>query len=326
MKKLTAVFTAGMALVLGASAVLATAPGSTRADLKRFRHVFVIMMENTGYRSLIGNPNARWINAAAATYGLATHYFGVSHPSQPNYIAATSGSTNGVDGDITVTLKVRNLVDQLEEAGKTWKDYQQSFSLCGGNTLADECGNQLYERKHNPFISYQDVQMNPDRMTNIVDLSRLETDLDSGNVADFSWISPDQCNDMHGRDAPRIDSCSYNNEQLLISAGDLFLKSWVEKIMASKAWTENSVIFITWDESDFPYFDGSGCCDAVPGGGHVMTLVILRSDLKPRRSDTPYNHYSLLATIEDGWRLACLVNTCDHANVPRMTDLVGSGP
>ena len=69
------------------------AGGGNRADLKNFQHVFVIMMENTGYKSLIGNPNAPWINHAATTYGLATNYFGVTHPSQPNYIAATSGST-----------------------------------------------------------------------------------------------------------------------------------------------------------------------------------------------------------------------------------------
>src|SRR5207244_5511524 len=68
----------------------------SRSSLKNYQHVFIIMMENTGYKSLIGNRNAPWINPAAATYGLATNYYGVSHPSQPNYIAATSGSTNGV--------------------------------------------------------------------------------------------------------------------------------------------------------------------------------------------------------------------------------------
>src|SRR5215470_6391638 len=76
------------------------------------------MMENTGYDSLIGNPNAPWINFAAATYGLATSYFGVTHPSQPNYIAATSGSTNGVVDDSDVTIDVPNIVDQIEASGR----------------------------------------------------------------------------------------------------------------------------------------------------------------------------------------------------------------
>ena len=64
---------------------------SSRQDLKNFQHVFVIMMENTGYDSLIGNPNAPWINQAVAKYVVAIDYFGVSHPCEPNYIAATSG-------------------------------------------------------------------------------------------------------------------------------------------------------------------------------------------------------------------------------------------
>src|SRR5690349_16088401 len=87
------------------------ASGDNRSDLKNFQHVFVIMMENTGFDSLIGNANAPFINFAAQTYGLATNYFGVTHPSQPNYIAATSGSTNGVTSDDDVTINVPNVVD-----------------------------------------------------------------------------------------------------------------------------------------------------------------------------------------------------------------------
>src|SRR2546427_6642027 len=175
--------------------------GGNRSDLKNFQHVFVIMMENTGYDSLIGNPNAPWINNAAARYGLAKTYYGVTHPSQPNYIAATSGSTNGVPDDNDITINVPNIVDQLEAHGKTWKGYMQSLSLCNGNLLAHACGNQLYERKHNPFVSYQDVQTNPARMANIVDFSQFSTDLAHNKVPNFSWVSPDQWHDMHGRAA-----------------------------------------------------------------------------------------------------------------------------
>ncbi len=78
----------------------------SRSSMKNFQHVFVIMMENTGFDTLMGNPNAPFINAAAANYGLASNYFGVTHPSQPNYIAATSGSTNGVANDNDTTINV----------------------------------------------------------------------------------------------------------------------------------------------------------------------------------------------------------------------------
>ncbi len=302
---------------------------NSRSTMKNFQHVFIIMMENTGYDTLIGNPNAPFINAAAANYGLATNAYGVTHPSQPNYIAATSGSTNGVADDNDTTIDVPNVVDQLEAKGKTWKAYMQSYSLCT-TKLDHACGNQLYERKHNPFVSYVDVQTHPARMANLVDFSQFANGLASGQVPDYVWISPDQCHDMHGRYDPG-DPCDYSQVQGLIAAGDAFLESTVSAIMHSSAWTGNSVIFITWDESDYTgagfngFGDDSGCCDSVPGegGGHVVTLTISHSDHRPRQSDDPYNHYSILATIENGWKLGCLAFTCDTENVEPMSDLVG---
>ncbi|HYM51236.1 MAG TPA: alkaline phosphatase family protein [Candidatus Limnocylindrales bacterium] len=293
-----------------------------------FSHVFVIMMENTGYGSLIGNPNAPWINYAAATYGVATNYFGVTHPSQPNYIAATSGSTNGVPDDNDITVNVPNIVDQLESHDKSWKAYMQSLSLCNGNLLAHACGNQLYERKHNPFITYQDVQSNPARTANIVDLSQLSQDLANGTVPNYAWISPDQCHDMHGRAATPADPCDFSQVQSLIATGDTFLQQTVSAIMSSSAWNDNAAIFITWDESDFTgsgpfgFGDTSGCCDANPGGGHVLTLVINGGHQEAGSSDVAYNHYSMLRTIQDGWHLGCLAFTCDRQNVRAMRDLV----
>ena len=301
-----------------------------RSDLKNFQHVFVIMMENTGFNSLIGNSNAPWINAAASQFGVADNYFGVSHPSQPNYVAATSGALNGVFNDNDITIDVPNIVDQVEASGRTWTAYMQSMSLCA-TKLDHACGNQLYERKHNPFVSYLDVQSSPARMANIVDSSQLDADLASGSVANYVWISPDQCHDMHGRGGPSTDPCNFSQVPSLIATGDTFLSQTVGKIMASPAWNGNSVIFVTWDESDFTgsgdngFGDDSGCCDSVPthGGGHVLTLVISHSDHSSRSSSVAYNHYSMLATIEQGWQLGCLAFTCDSANVSPMSDLVG---
>ena len=313
-----AVLSAALVALVGGP-VSASDPGS-RSDLKNFQHVFVIMMENTAYKGLIGNPNAPWINFAANNYGLATDYHGVSHPSQPNYIAATSGALNGVFNDNDITINVPNIVDQIESSGRTWKGYMQSLSLCT-TKLDHACGDQLYERKHNPFVSYKDVQTNPARMANVVDFSQFAADLAGGQVPDYSWISPDQCHDMHGRST--AGACNFGNVQGLISTGDTFLSDTVSAITSSSAWTGNSAIFITWDETDFPFVDVSGCCDAVPGGGHVVTIVISHSDHAARTSSVAYNHYSMLRTIQDGWRLGCLGFTCDTANVPAMSDLVG---
>lgn len=316
------------AMIAGSGSVAAD---SSRTDLKNYQHVFVIMMENTGFGSLIGNPNAPWINSAANTYGLAARYFGVTHPSQPNYIAATAG-IQGADNDADETLTMPNIVDQLESNGKTWKAYMQSLSLCT-TKLDHACGNQLYERKHNPFVSFADVQSSPARMANIVDSSQLSADLAAGTVPDYVWISPDQCHDMHGRFSrtPDSDPCSFPHVQGLISAGDTFLSNTVSSIMSSSAWTGNSVIFIAWDESDFTgtgfnmFGDDSGCCESVAGqgGGHVVTLVISHSNHAAVTSHVAYNHYSLLRTIQDGWQLGCLGFTCDTAKVPAMSDLTG---
>src|SRR5258708_1062214 len=281
-----AIVLALLVMLVAPLAVLAQASSGdgNRSDLKNFQHVFIIMMENIGSQGLIGNPHGAWINPAAATNGLATNYFGVSHPSQPNYIAATSGSTNGVADDNDTTINVPNIVDQLEANGKTWKAYMQSLALCNDNLLAHACGNQLYERKHDPFVSYADVQSNPARMANIVDFSQFSSDLASNNVPDYVWISPDQCNDMHGRAGPSGDPCNFGNVQGLIATGDAFLSSTVSAIMNSHAWTGTSVIFITCAESDFTgsgpfgFGDTSGCCDANPGGSHVVTFTISHSD------------------------------------------------
>lgn len=283
-----------------------------------FQHVFVIVMENSSYSGLLGNPDAPWLNQAARTYGLASSYYGVAHPSQPNYLALISGSTQGVRSDETITVNAPDLVDQLEAQGHSWKAYMQSL-FAQGNTdkLAPQAGD--YARKHDPFVSFADIQRSPARMANIVDFSQFAADLRENTVPDFAWISPDLCHDMHGRAAQQPgDPCA--DPHLLTTRGDAFLHTTIDEIMHSQAWSGNSVIFLTWDESEFG--DGSGCCDASRGGGHILTLVISRHALAPRSSSALYNHYSLLATIEDGWGLGCLANTCDTANVHPMNDLL----
>jgi hypothetical protein len=315
-----------LAMICGTASVSAD---STRPDEKNWQHVFVIMMENTGYDTLVGNTNAPWINSALATYGSATNYFGTTHPSQPNYIAITAGLT-GANSDVDETLDVPNLADQIEASGRTWKSYNQSFSLCATPTQ-HACGNQLYERKHNPFVTFADIQSNPARLANIVDLTQLDADLASGNVPSYSFIDPDQCHDMHGRAATPADPCDFSQVPSLIQAGDAFLQDTVTKIMSSSAWNGNSVIFIQWDEADFTgsgfngFGDDSGCCDSVAGqgGGHVVSIVISHSNHAPATSGTAYNHYSVLRTIQEGWQLSCLGATCDTANVPSMASLTG---
>ena len=136
-------------------------------------HVFVIMMENTSYDDLLSpsNQNTKFIQQLAANNGLANNYFGVTHDSLPNYIAATSGQTWGSNSDDTAQAPLfnhQNLVDQLEAAHVSWKAYMENLPFPGD--LIDETSDGLYVRKHDPFLMYPDVYNNPARADNVVPL------------------------------------------------------------------------------------------------------------------------------------------------------------
>lgn len=296
-----------------------SAPSASETPGPPRDRVVIIVLENHG-ASVVGDPAAPWITAAAAQYGLATNYTAIAHPSQPNYIALTSGSTQGVAGDGTVNLGVPNIVDRLESAGKTWKAYMQSLPVGGNAAKLASSARTLYARKHDPFVSYTDVSSNDARMANIVDLEQLATDAAAGALPDYAWVSPDQCHDMHGIGTQASSPCTVpQTSKGLIAAGDAFLSTWVPRILASPGWTDRSVIFVTWDEGEDG--DTSGCCGVSKGGGRVALLAITSGG--PRTSSTPYNHYSLLATVEDRLGLDCLGVTCDTSTVKSMTDLVG---
>ena len=117
---------------------------------------------------------------------------------------------------------------------------------------------------------------------------------------------------MHGRAATPADPCDFSQVQALISTGDAFVQGAVNAIMKSSTWTGNSVIFITWDESDFTgtgpfgFGDTSGCCDADPGGGRVVMITISHSDHSARSSGVAYNHHSMLEPLRAGGNSAVL--------------------
>ena len=186
------------------------------------------MMENTSYDDLLSpsNPNTTYIQHLAATDGLADNYFGVTHVSLPNYIAATSGQTWGSNSDDISQAPLfnhENLVDQLEAAHVSWKAYMESLPYPGD--LVDTTPDGLYVRKHDPFLMYPDVYQNPARADNVVPLTQLSTDLSTGKVPQFVWITPNICNDMHGG----ATACPFPNsptdpaQATLYKDGDNFL-------------------------------------------------------------------------------------------------------
>ena len=316
--------------------------------------VFVIMMENTSYDDLLSssNPNTTFIQQLAANNGLATDYFGVTHVSLPNYIATTSGQTWNSNSDDTAQAPLfnhQNIVDQLEAAGVSWKAYMEDLPFPGD--LVDSTPDGLYVRKHNPFLMYPDVYNNPSRADNVVPLTQLSTDLSTGNVPKFVWITPNICNDMHGG-APSCPFPSSPTDPLqaaLYQDGDNFLSTWVTAITHSKAWTGHSAIFITWDEGGFEDEAPFGPTDIRPGpdspilpatpadpttggggdlaggttygGGHVPMIVVARG-VGHRIDATFAGHYSLLQTIEQNFGLPLLGNAGDTVQVGNLSSLL----
>jgi phospholipase C len=331
-----------------------TAQESSSGQFPRLKHVFVIMMENTQYSALLSpsNPHTKFIQQLAATRGLATHYFGVTHVSLPNYIATTSGSNWGSNSDDTAQAPFfnhENLVDQFEAANVSWKAYMENLPFPGD--LIDQTPDGLYVRKHNPFLMYPDVYQNPARAEKVVPLTQLSTDLATGNVPRFAWITPNICNDMHGGapDCPFPSSPHSPEQAKLFRLGNAFLQKWVGLITHSRAWTGNSVIFITWDEGGFedqspfgpldirggpnspvlpatppdPTTGGGGDLvgGTVYGGGHVPMIVVARG-VGHRIDAVRTNHYSLLQTIEQNFRLPLLGNASDILQVSSLAPLL----
>ena len=326
-------------------------------SIPSFTHVFYIMMENTGTAQLVGNTaDAPFVNQMISSYGYDNNYFGVTHTSLPNYVAAISGNNwNSYTDDPTQTFSHTNLVDQLVASHISWKGYMEDLPYAGYSGAywnpaygaATTSSQALYVLKHDPFMLFTDFASNAQLAQNVVPLTQLTTDLNSNHVPQFVWISPNVCNDMHGG-AP---DCPYSNPNAIIQDGDNFLNQTVTAILSSKAWTGNSVIFVTWDEtgygntlatftapgpdapvapaSAFTYagFPAPVSGSGVYGGGNVPLIVITTqmtghghgSSTGPITIGTYADHYSILRTIEQSWILGYLGRASDSAQVQSLS-------
>jgi phosphatidylinositol-3-phosphatase len=257
-------------------------PRPTNADgLPDFAHVYVIILENREYGDIVGERTAPYLNSLIARYGSATEFYGETHPSQPNYIALTSGGTQGVTSDGSYDLAAPNLFDQVEASGRTWHVYEQNYPgdcYKGGESSGGKDGPGAageYARKHNPAISFRSISGDPARCANITALAGFDP-----AAADFEMIVPNQTNDMHSS---------------WTSSGDSFLAAFVPSILESPAFAD-SVLFITWDEGT----------SKANGGGHIATIVATPGMPPGSTFGATANHYSMLRTIELAWGLPLL--------------------
>lgn len=289
-----------LTFVFGVSGVLRnpSAAVDAAAPVPAFKHMFVIVLENRSYDQVISSHSGRYLSTLADQYGLATQYYGVARPSLPNYMALTGGDTFGITHNCTDCFVDRpNIADQIEAHGRTWKAYMESMpSPCFVGDAAP-----LYRQKHNPFIYYDSIRTNPARCMKIVPFSVFADDLKANTLPDFSWITPNMCNDGHNCSMGDVDS---------------WLKIWVPAILSSPEWQDQGVLFITFDEGDAA--DDAGCCQYARGG-QVATLVISPLSKPGFRSTVSYTHYSLLRTIESAWQLP-LLGHADCTCSPTMAD------
>ena len=264
-------------------------------------HVFVIVMENRDATSVLGKPDAPYINQLAAQYAVADQYYAIRHPSLPNYLALIGGDTFGIDSDCTDCFQsAPNLVDALEAKGKTWKSYQEDMPRpC---FLNESTAN--YALKHDPFLYFTDVRTNPARCNRVVPLTQFDTDLAAGQTPDFTWITPNLIHDMHDGS---------------VADGDRWLATFVPKILQSDAWKQQGKLFIVWDEGE----GNAGCC-GLATGGRVPLLVITPNGPKGYHITPSLTHYSLLRTIEDQWGLMRIGHSGD-ASIPSFPTLPPGG-
>lgn len=270
-------------------AATATAP----TTLPKFDHIYVIVMENKESTQVVGSNQAPYINSLIGQYGVASNYTGVSHPSQPNYLALWAGSTFGITDDNNHDLTGPTIADQLDAAGKSWNVFAENYPVAApgaqpacftkASSSGGEDGSGTYSRKHNPAMSFTSLNTDPTSCRqHITDFTHFDA-----AAVNFSFIVPNACHDMH--------DCS-------VPDGDKWLQQWLpEHILNTPTWkNSNSAIFIIWDEGE----------TAKGGGGNVPLIVISHETPAGFVSQTPYDHYSLLLTVEHAWGLGCLSSSC----------------
>lgn len=260
------------------------------------QHIVVIVDENKPAHSVIGDPQAPYLTSLARAGALATAYSAVTHPSLPNYLALTSGTTDGITSDCNppggaCLITGPNLAQALDRAGRSWRMYAESMP-----TPCTTANTPLYAVKHNPFLYFPSVTSSAAYCAaHDVPYSDLAGDLASASTLPaFSFISPNLCNDMH--------NCS-------VATGDAWLKANVSAILTSPAFTtQRSLLVVTFDEGDSG--DNVVACVFAGPAARAHTVVA-----------TPFTHYSLLRTIEEAWGLAPLTGADAGAVV--MTGMVG---
>jgi phosphatidylinositol-3-phosphatase len=254
-------------LLLTGSALFAASSIAQRGSVPAFDHVLVVMMENHGYGQIFGSSKTPYIHHLAKHGAKFTDSHGITHPSQPNYLALFSGSTQGVHNDSCPhSFDTENLGDQLIMGGLTFSGYSEALPHQGSQV----CDAGRYARRHVPWTNFTNVPQDDNRT-----YDQLPTDY--ADLPSVAFVIPNLCHDMH--------NCGPQ-------AGDRWLKANIAPY-ADWAAAHNSLLVLTWDEDD-----GTRA-------NHIPT-VFAGANLKPGTYHERISHYSVLRTIESSFGLGAV--------------------
>ncbi len=299
-------------MLLGAVIVALGAALPARAQVSSVQTVFVILMENKNWSQIQGSPNAPYINNSLLLMAAhAEQYFTPPglHPSLPNYLWLEAGTNFGIFDDGLPSQNHQATTDHLgtylENAGISWKTYQEDID----GTVCPLTNSYPYAPKHNPFVYFDDVTGNLDPnsahcIAHVRSYTELADDLPSDAVAQYIFITPNLCNDMH-------DSCPPINNS--IRQGDTWLSNEIPILLSSAAYQNGGALFIVWDE-------GSG------GSDGPMGLILLSpfGQGNGYSNTIYYTHGSLLRTVQEIFNVMPFLG--DAANQTDLSDLFAPGP
>jgi acid phosphatase len=271
-----------------------TSPQPPPTSTAPFGHVYLVALENTNYTDVIGSSLMPYLNGLANQYGLATQYYADTHPSIGNYLMWTTGQTlTNDDGQTPQTFPVSadNAVRELIASGKSWKQYAESIpsvGYVGGDSTC--CGGQFYTR-HAPLPYMTDAQASS-QANNIVPFTQFATDLASNTLPNYSFITPNGCNDAH--------DCG-------IDVADSWLQTNIDPLIKSAQFQKDGLLVIAFDES------GS---DNSNGGGRVVAVIISPFAKLGYKSTTLYQEESVLRLMLEGLGVKVLPGAA--ATAPKM--------
>ncbi len=292
-----------MKRIISLLAIFGSVAGAAPANAG-WDHIVVVIEENHGFSDIVGNSAANYINNTLIPSGLLmTQSYAVTHPSQPNYIALFSGSTQGVTGDPNISglvppnqpqwpLNAPNLGEQLLHAGLTYAGYNETMPSVG--YTGDTFNSALYAAKHNAGVNFQNGTSNT-LNGNLLPANTNQTfasfPTDFSTLPSVAFVAPNQINDMHNG----ASSSNPAADAIAIQNGDTWLQGNMD---AYRVWAEthNSLLIVTWDEDDFS------------STNHIATILSGAGITPGTTSAQSINHYNVLATIEDNFDLGRIGN------------------